>query len=72
MKKYFKCFIVFGFVFSFIFTNLFGSINVIRGSETKGENPAPFEQVKGDGNDTNKNKDDKNQKINKEKNDEVV
>lgn len=72
MKKYFKCFIVFGFVFSFIFTNLFGSINVIRGSETKGENPAPFEQVKGDGNDTNKNKDDKNQKINKEKNDDVI
>ncbi|RGD74504.1 N-acetylmuramoyl-L-alanine amidase [Anaerofustis stercorihominis] len=67
MKKYLKGFMVFCLMFSFIFTNLFGSINVIRGSETKGENSAPFEQVKGDGNETNKN-----QKTDKEKNDDVI
>ena len=67
MKKYLKCFMVFCLMFSFIFTNLFGSINVIRGSETKWGNPAPFEQVKGDGNETNKN-----QKTDKEKNDDVI
>ena len=67
MKKYLKSFVVFCLVFSFIFTNFYGSLNVINADNIKEEYSDITKEMNENDNDT-KEKDDKN----KQTNDKIV
>ena len=71
MKKYLKSFVVFCLVFSFIFTDFYGSLNVINADNIKEEYSDITKELSENDNDT-KEKDDKNKQTNdKTVNDEI-